>query len=410
MTRIAPTSLALAALCLSLTAAAAAPARVAIAPFSAASGDVPVGAGTKLAALLAAQLESLETVAPSALPAEADAAAEQALGAAREAMAEGQGLARNRKHSLAAAAYRRAAAAFETAAPILEGSAELADAHAALAAELYLIADDAGGERELERAVSLAPARALPGETTSPLFAALVRRAREAMASRGRSRVRFDSVPDRARVQLDGAEAGRTPLEVRDVPAGEHLFRILLPAGPPAGGVLRLTGARPERAAASLGGSAPQAKLGAALSKGVLDAPALAAARQVASEAKADHLVLGCLLARDSELSLESFLYSSARGEVVRLPAQRFDPELLSAGTALFKVAGEVGARVERFGDPEPLPAPIFRAPALAPADLAEVAYGALAAGEPSDRPAPPRGPRRPIDPKKAGALKPREK
>ncbi len=390
--------------------AAAEPAKVAIAPFAAATGDVPVGAGAKLSALLAAQLDGLDTVSPTALPAEADAAAERSLIAAREAVAEAQDLARHRQHSRAAAAYRRAIAAFEAAASALESSAELADAHAALAAELFLTADDAGGERELHSAVALAPKRAFAGEATSPLFAALVQRAREASARTERSRARFDSVPDRARVQLDGAEAGRTPLEVRDVPPGDHLFRILLPSSPPLGGVLHLDGARPARAEASLGGSAPQAQLAAALAKGTLDAPALALARQVAAGAGADYLVLGALVAQGSELWLQSFLFSASSGGAVRLPGQRFDLELLSAGTALFKVAAEVPARVSRFGDAEPLPAALFPSPAPAPAELSEVTYATLAAPEPREHPAPSRGPRRPIDPKKAGALRPREK
>jgi tetratricopeptide (TPR) repeat protein len=410
MTRGAPVPLALVALCSLATGAAAAPAKVAIAPFAPASGDVPVSAGEKLAALLAAQLEGSDAVAPAALPAEANPAAEQALKAAREAIGAAQERARKGKHSSAAGAYREAVASFQAAAALLEDSAELADAHAALAAELYLTANDDEAKRELESAVSLAPKRAFAGEATSPLFAAVVRRAREASASLERSRIRFESTPDRARVQLDGAEAGRTPLEIRDVPAGEHLFRILLPTGRVEGGVLQLSGARAERAGASLGGSGPQAKLLAALSKGRLDAEAANLASQTAAGAGAEFLVFGCLVVQGSDLALESFLYSAARGEVARLPAQRFDLELLSAGTALFKVAGEIAARVERFGEPERIPGPIFRFPAPAAAELTEVGYASLAPGDPPERPLAPRGPRRPIDPKRAGALRPREK
>jgi hypothetical protein len=130
MTRGAPAPLALVALCSLASGAAAAPAKVAITPFAPASSDVPVSAGKKLAALLAAQLEGSDDVAPTALPAEADPAAEQALGAARDAIGAARDRARKGKHSSAAESCRRAVASFHAGAALLEDSAELADAHA----------------------------------------------------------------------------------------------------------------------------------------------------------------------------------------------------------------------------------------------------------------------------------------
>jgi predicted small integral membrane protein len=405
--------------CLFFMAIAAAPAhalageaKIQVLPFAPLSGEVPVAAGEKTARLLSAALENLGIAAP--VPGlEPDGAAQRALESARKAIALGRGLEGGRDFVAAAASYRGAIESFTAAAPLLADAVELSDAHVALGAALYRTGEDAEAEQELGSAVSLTPLRPFAGEATSPLFALAVKTIRQRAQASERAALRLDSTPPRARVELDGVELGRTPLEVFGIPGGEHLWRVLLPTSTPRGGVLRLSGERRERIEVALGGSAPAEKLIAALSAGRLGADGLALAHAVVASAGGEPLVLGALGPRGPDLQLESFLYHSAKGTLVRLHARSFDAELLSAGTALFELAREIAARLEEPGDPVALPALVLardaQDPATAGVELTRVAYGSSSApGERRDAAA--RGPRRPIDPNRARPINPREK
>jgi hypothetical protein len=393
------------------TAAGADGAKVAVAPFAPLTGDVPVRAGGKGAMLLAGELKNVGTVTPSEIALEIDEAAPKALAGAREAINIAQAQEKKHKFGAAAAAYRKAIAGYDAGAAALVDITELSDAHAGLGVVLYLTGDDVNGAKELWNAIALTPNRQFQGESTSPLFTATVKKTREKVLSAPKATLRVESMPPGAQVVFDGQEMGRTPLNLKDIPPGKHLWRVLLPSSDPAGGAIVLSTGQKEKVTASLGGAAPVSQLIASLAGNKLDDKVLAAAKATASAAGADLLAFGALFARGQDLVLEAFLYSPAKNAVVRLPQKTFDTEMLSAGMELFKVAGEIGGRTEELGAAEKLPTKVsVEAPPPASAELTEVAYALP--GEKQDKPDETRGPRRPVDPTKGTikTLRPRDK
>ncbi len=384
--------------------------KVAVAPFAPLSGDVPVRAGSKGAMLLAGELKNLGTVTPIEIPVEPNEVASKALESARQAINVAQAAEKKRKFGAAASAYRAAILSYDAGAPLLLDPTELSDAHAALGIVLYLTGDDLGGARELSNAISLTPTRAFTGEATSPLFTATCRKLREKVLAGGKASLRVESTPPGAMVFFDGQEMGRTPLNLKDVPPGKHLWRVLLPSSEPVGGAITLAAGAKEKVAASLGGSAPVSQLIAALIGNKLDDKVLAHAKATAAASGADLLAFGAFFARGQDLVLETFLYSPARHAAARLPQKTFDTEMLSAGMELFKVAGEIGGRTEQLGAAEKVGTRIsVEAPPFASAELTEVAY-ALPGERGIDR-SDDRGPRRPVDPNKnIKNLRPRDK
>jgi hypothetical protein len=374
--------------------------KVAVAPFAPLTGEVPVRAGGKGAMLLAGELKNLGTVTPIELATERNEAAAAALQVARDAVTEAQALEKRRKFGAAAASYRKAIDSYDAAAPLLTDVTELSDAHVALGIVHYLTGNDVEGARELSHAIALTPARRFAGEATSPLFAATVKKLREQVLSAARGALRIESMPPGMQVLLDDKEVGRTPLTLKNVPPGKHVWRVLVPSSEPAGGAVMIEGGKTIQVATTLGGDSPVSRLNAILSRNRLDEAALAEAKQVLADTGADLLVFGALLARGEDMALETFLYSATQDALVRLPARQFDTEMLSAGMELFHVAGEIGGRVAQLGSPEQTPCQISLAvPPPAAAQVTEVAYALPGDGE--EKVEERKGPRRPVDPHK---------
>ncbi len=400
----------LALACLLPAAALADGVKVAVAPFAPLTGDVPVRAGTKGAMLLASELKSVGTVSPLEVALEPNEAAAKALNAAREAVNVAQAAEKKRKYGLAATAYKKAIAEFDAGAALLSDPVELSDAHAALGVVHYLTGDDAAGAKELAHAIALTPNRPFHGESTSPLFTATVRKVRDSVQAAQKATLRVESAPHGAQVLFDGQEMGRTPVLIKDVPPGKHLWRVLLPSSEPAGGTVILSAGQKEKVSASYTGSAPVSQLIHALITNKLDDKVAAAAKATAAGAEADLLAFGALMGRGQELVLETFLYSPAKNLVVRLPQKTFDSEMLSAGMELFKVAGDIGGRTEELGAAEKLPGKVCaEVPPAATAELTELLYGGDA--DKLEKGDERRGPRRPVDPNKnIKNLRPRDK
>lgn len=380
--------------------------KVAVAPFAGLTGDVPQRAGTKVATLLFGELKNVGTLEPVAVPVEANEAASKSLQDARDAVTEADGLKKKRKFGAAASALKKAIAAYDAGSALVADPTELSDAHTALGTVLYLTGDDVGGAKELWNALTLTPSRPLPGESTSPLFTATVKKIRERVFAAEKGQLQISSVPTNAPVLLDGQEVGRTPIALKDIPPGKHLWQVLLPTSEPQGGALMLASGQSQKVAAVLSGSAPVTQLNVALSQNKLDEGAVAAARKVAASVGAELLVFGGLHARGQDLVLESFLYSSTKNALTRLPQKTFDSELLSAGMELFKVAGDIGGRTGELGAPEKVPAKVtVEVTPAENASITEVAY-ALPGEKLDEKKEEVRGPRRPVDPTKATTTK----
>ncbi len=354
----------------------AGPARkFAVLPFAALSGDVPQRAGTKAAGMLSTELKNAEGLAPvdARKAAKADPH-QEALARARSAVSEAAQLRGKRKFRLAEEALQRAIADYRSAAAGITDIGELADAYALLSAVEYNTGRDEEGLKHLTTALALAPTRELPLAKSSALFSRVVEDQRKALTTGPKGSLLVESTPAGAAVFVDAVALGTTPLWVKDVPAGTHVWRVQLP-GEVAGGMAEVAASKQLKVTGQTTGNDPESKLLATLSQNRLDAAAVSAAKEEAGALGADLLVFGALSRSGKNLALDSFVFLPSTGELKRLPRSTFDTELLSAGMEFFNLAGQLAQKGTQAGQPTAIPGPV--APDVSGGTkLAEAQYG----------------------------------
>jgi len=332
--------------------------KLVVVPFAAASGEVPREGSEKSARLLATELAHAG-IAASSLELPVEPSHLHALEAARGAAREARALEAKRQFLAATQAWERAVTLYDEAAAIVE-VAELAGAHGARGVALLLAGEDARAEPELRYALTLAPARPLEREGTSPLFDERVRAMRAQIAGAPKSSLVVET-PVPARLLVDGQELGHTPARVNGLSPGKHLWQVRLPGREPLGGVVILA-SDGSRVKAGSPGTSPASRLNASLAALRLDSAAIGAARELADGAGAAVVAFGALRAEAHELVLDLFLLSR-KDDVLWQVAVRYDRDLLSAAETLYALASSltseapVGTRVAdlplQLGSPE---------------------------------------------------------
>lgn len=392
----------------------------AVLPFVPLDAGIKRGAGETLRDLLAAELNrqspgadqagAIEAEAVS-LPTESDSATavaevQSAIAAARRELVDG---ARDK----ALRTLSGASPSVELALPNIE-SGTLAELHSLRAFLLFQRGRDAEASIELRQAILFSPDAPLVEERASRRLAREARLLREALSQSAHSSLMVESVPAGARVEVDGRLLGVTPLVARGLPEGRHLVRVFLPTSAlPLARLIEVQGNA--RFEARLKGTDPLRALLDGLADNRLTPEALAAARAWASSRNAAEIIVGAL-SRESEggrgmVRLSALIIDASSGAVRRLPAARFDADLLSAG---IEIAKSVRALFAAGNSHATLVLPLELHPEWRPsARVAEVGFAALS---PSSEDAPHRekparpAVRRPIDPRRAaGALKPRD-
>jgi len=352
-------------------------AKLSVMPFAALTGDVPPRAGTKATGMLTQEFKSADSFQlVEAKKNGADDPATLALDEARKAVEEAKGLRAKKKFRLAEEALTKAVASYEKAAPVLPEVGELVDALALLSAVQFNTGRDEEGQTSLNHALSLAPDRELPLAQTSGLFSKLVESSRKNLKEGPRGTVLLESSPSNAPVTFDGVPLGATPLSIKDVPPGLHVWKAQLPTGESLGGYIEVAAGKTATAKAASTSKDPEARLLIALAQNKLDADALAAAKDQAKATEADLLVFGALSKEGKGLALDSFLYAAASGEIRRLPRAKFDTELLSAGMEFYNLAGELAKKGKGVGEAVKVPAGVALALAPGAAKTSEAKYG----------------------------------
>src|SRR5919197_1010528 len=257
--------------------------RIAVVPFAALSGDVPPRAGAKAAGLLSAELKNVDgLVLVEARGATQADPSREALAEARRGVEEAKKLRALRQFRAAEASLSKALERYAQAAPALTEVDELQDAYVLLAAVRYATGRDEEGEQTLALALSLAPNREPPLARTSPLFPRTVAASRKKVLESAKGSLRVESTPPGAGTLVDGVAIGATPIHLKDVPPGLHLWRVLLPSGEAAGGAR----AKPDRStdARSRGGAREGPSGGPADLRRALSGRAEPRARQLRAE------------------------------------------------------------------------------------------------------------------------------
>lgn len=338
--------------------------RIGVLPFAPLSGDVPAGAGDKGAEILQKALKTQSEFEVVPRQDTAVAAGAPLLSQARQKLAEARAAVAAHRGSVAATAYRAALSADALAVATLDSFDEVIDANAELGTLLYRMGQDDEGQRAIFEALRLAAGQPLKVLAGSPTFAATAEALQKRVAQLGKGSVRVESTPTGADVYVDGQAAGKAPVLLRDLPAGRHYLRALLPSGDTWGAVVEVAPKSEPHLRAQSGAAGPSGEVGGQLAENNLQPSVLAALKKAAAEQKVAFLVLGALHRTLNGLALDPFLYDQARGKVTRLKRVAFDAELLEAGLQMDKVVAEIQKQVG--GDAPPLPLPAKAAPDLA--------------------------------------------
>lgn len=359
----------------------AAPPKVAVMPFAALSGDVPQRAGHKASAMLANEFKNLDAVSLVQLPKGAENAGSteklnEGLAKARALVEQAKAHRKNRKFRLAEDALNQAIGAYRQNAAGITDVAELMDAYALLSAVLYNTGRDEEGHSALLTAVSFAPSRDLPLAQTSALFGRVVLDTRKAVQLAQKGSLLVESTPSGAQVTVDGITLGATPIEVKDVPAGQHVWRVLLPSGETVGGVVEVAAGKQAKVAGQTTTADPESRALSQLSQNKLDDSALKAITEVGRSADAEVVLFGGMSRDGKNLALDAYVFSLTTNEVRRLPRLNFDTELLSAGMEFYNLAGDLSKKAMRTGELVKLPATVATGPVVATNRLATAQYG----------------------------------
>jgi hypothetical protein len=375
-----------------------APRRVAILPFQAISGDVPLRAGPRVTARLATEVRAFESLAlvepPSTEP------PPDALAQARAAVKEAEARRQKRDFTGADVSVGQALDAYATAAAPLSSRAEIADAYALRAAVRYAMGRDEEAARALASALALSPEHPPSLAATSPLFARTVERVRAALREQPRGSVRFASLPPGVAVTLDGHPVGSAPARMTAVPPGIHLWRAVLPSGETVGGLVEVVSGKEAEVMVRPVGEGPGAALALALAGNRLDAAAVDAAVAAGQALRAELVVLGAISRTDSGLALDAFILAPSSRALRRLPRIALDAELLEAGTPLRELSAALSFGGAQAGEAVSLP--VVPSPGAAPSPRpTQVAYPAEEKPASAPKPPPPTPDRPPLAPRK---------
>lgn len=355
------------------------PPKVTVLPFAALSGDVPQRAGQKAASMLSNELKNLDTVQlVAAKPSEKGGSEklQEALAHARSLVEEAKAERQKRKFKVAQETLEKAIAEYKSNAAGITDVAELSDAYALLSAVLYNTGQDEAGQQALTTAVSFAPSRELPLAQTSQLYSRVVLDTRKAVQLSQKGTLLVESTPSGAAVSVDGVNLGNSPLEVKDVPPGMHVWRVSLPSGELVGGTADVVAGKQTKVSGEASGMDPESRALSALSQNKIDENTLKSIADLGRAADAETVLFGGLTRDGKSLSLDGFVYSIPANELRRLPKMTFDTELLSAGMEFYNLAGELSKQAMKVGSVTKAPTQVSSTAVMGTNRVAVATYG----------------------------------
>jgi hypothetical protein len=332
--------------------------RIAVLTFAPLSGDLPNGAGDKVADLLASELKSVGELEVAPRPKKVEGLARDRLAQAKQKLAAARDALAKHHPKEAQDAYEAALVEFRKALPALDDFQELIDCIAELGALEYRRGNDAVGRAHLLEAMRLSSGRPLKIVTEAPSFAPVADELAHQVSVLAKGSLRIDSTPEGAEIYVDGQDAGKAPVLLRDLPAGLQYVRAVLPSGELWGAVSDVAqSAVPLRLRAQSGAEGPAAEINAQLADNRIDPQAVDAARSAAKANEAALVVFGALHRTPDGLALDAFLYNAGKGQMNRLARVAFDTELLDAGLQMDKLVSEIQTRLATPGVELHLPA-----------------------------------------------------
>jgi hypothetical protein len=339
-------------------ASAVAATRIAVLTFAPLSGDLPNGAGDKAADLLASELKSVGELEVAPRPKKVEGLARDRLAQAKQKLAAARDALAKRQPKEAQEAYEAALVEFRQALPALDDFQEFIDCTAELGALEYRRGNDAAGRAHLLEAMRLSSGHPLKIVTEAPSFAPVAEELAHQIGALAKGSLRIDSTPEGAEIYVDGQDAGKAPVLLRDLPLGLQYVRGVLPSGELWGAVSDVAPSdAPLRLRAQSGAEGPAAEINAQLADNRIDPQAIDAARSAAKANDASLVVFGALHRTPDGLALDAFLYNADKAQVNRLARVAFDTEMLDAGLQMDKLVSEIQTRLGTPGVELHLPA-----------------------------------------------------
>jgi PEGA domain len=316
--------------------------RVGVLPFAPLAGDVPQGAGEKGADILAKELKNQADfeVVPREEAAAQDGAA--AISQARQKVTDARAAVTKHQGMAALAAYQAALAGFAKGIQDLESFDDFVAAEAEMGTLLYRMGRDDEGQKAILDSLRLSANQPSKAFGSSPAFAATLEGLQKQLSHLGKGSVRVESTPSGADVFVDGQSAGKAPVLLRDLPAGKHYLRALLPSGEKWGLVVDVAPSSEPHVRAQTGGAGPGGEVDGQLAENSLQPTILPALKKAASASKLGLVIFGALHRTINGLALDAFVYSADKGSVARLSRVKFDAEMLEAGLQMDKIVAEV--------------------------------------------------------------------
>ncbi len=332
--------------------------RIAVLTFAPLSGDLPNGAGDKVADLLASELKSVGELEVAPRPKKVEGLARDRLARAKQTLTNAREALAKHQPKEAQDDYEAALIEFRKALPALDDFQEFIDCTAELGALEYRRGNDDAGRGHLLEAMRLSSGHPLKVVTEAPSFAPVAEQLTHQIATLAKGSLRIDSTPEGAEIYVDGQDAGKAPVLLRDLPVGLQYVRAVLPSGELWGAVSDIAATQvPLRLRAQSGAEGPAAEINAQLADNRIDPQAVAAARSAAKANEAALVVFGALHRTPDGLALDAFLYNSGKGQLNRLARVAFDTELLDAGLQMDKLVSEIQTRLATPGVELQLPA-----------------------------------------------------
>ncbi|HUB06085.1 MAG TPA: PEGA domain-containing protein [Myxococcales bacterium] len=364
--------------------------RIAVLTFAPLSGDLPNGAGDKAADLLATELKSVSQLEVVPRPRKVEGLARDRLKAAKAQLAAARDALTKRHPKDAQTAYETALIGFRQALPALDDFQDLIDCTAELGALEFRRGNDDAGRAHLLEAMRLASGKPLAIVAQAPSFAPVADALAKSVATLPKGSIRVDSTPEGAEVYVDGQDAGKAPVLIRDLPAGPQYLRAVLPSGELWGAVADVAPSDvPQHLRAQSGAEGPAAEINAQLAENRIDPGAATAASQAAKASEAALVVFGALHRTPDGLALDAFLYDTGKKQISRLARVAFDNEMLDAGLQMDKLVSEIQTRLGTPGSELRLPARVAEDRVAEGTLASEYRFGGAGANDLSDAPPP---------------------
>ena len=355
--------------------------RIGILPFAPLAGDVPQGAGEKGADILGQELKNQSDfeVVPHEEPASNESATSISL--ARKHVSDARAALAKHQANAALGLYQTALTDFANGIRDLDSFEERIAAEAEMGTVLYRLGRDEDGQHAISEALRLSANQPSKAFATSPTFLPVLEGLQKQVSQLGKGSVRVESTPSGADVYVDGQSAGKAPVVLRDLPAGKHYLRALLPSGEKWGAVVDVPARGEPHVRAQTGGSGPSGEVASQLAENNLQASILTALKKTAGADKLSLVVFGALHRTLNGLALDAFLYDVDKGSVSRLKRV--------AWLQMDKIVAEVQQQVQQHGGGAALSLPGKAAPDLtAERELATEFHFGGTPDAPSEQPA----------------------